>query len=276
MHFVLHCMMNVFSVKTMQKHLLYIWLGVSFLFLFGPGCKTLKNLGTGNAGARSAKAVLSKTEKEKVNFETISLTGKARLNMPMANLDNVSASYRVSIEKDNQILIRVSYLIEVARILVTRDSIFVQDKINKRLIACDFSIAESYTGLKADFEMIQDLLLGNFHQIPDEINLSAESKNPLIFLGQKAGTAFAYSIDPEINKVIKIKASNLSKNQASEIVYSDFEEIGGTQMPQTTSVTVTSPEVVSFSLEHRKVEINPSRSSFSLSSLNNYDREECP
>jgi hypothetical protein len=274
MHFVINRMMVRFLINIMQKHWLYLWVGMAFLLISGPGCKTLKNIG--NAGGKGGKSTLAKTKKERVDFKTISFSGKARLNMPTAAMENASASYRVSIEQDKQMLIRVSYFIEVARILITRDSIFVQDKINKKLIACDFSIAESYTGLQADFDMLQDILLGNYHQIPEEVKLSAESKNPLIFTGTAGGASFAYSIDPVINKVVKIQANNTDKKQASEIAYGEFESFGGTEMPQTTSISVTSPEVLSFSLEHRKVEINPSRISFKLSSLKNYDKEGCP
>lgn len=237
-------------------------------------CKGLKK-GGGQDVQKAWKTVLSNAEKESLDFKTLSLSGKAQLNIESMNLNNMGVSYRVSIEKDKRIWIRVSKIIEAARILATPDSLYVLDKINRRYIACDYSLAEEMTGLKMDFGVMQDLILGNFNPIPEDLSPGLITEKVQDFGGSAAGTNFTYKIDQQSFKVQKIQATNEALKQHTEITYGEFVEKGNTLMPQNTHIEMLSPEEVSIDLNHRKVEINPSDASFNFKVPSGYARSGC-
>ncbi|MDX2245218.1 MAG: DUF4292 domain-containing protein [Bacteroidia bacterium] len=253
----------------------FFWWSLIFMLLTFGACKGIKNTTDADSEGKGWRAVLSKTESEKVQFEELSISGRAILTIPKANIDGMSVQYRIFMAKDSLIMIRVSKIIEAARILITRDSVFVLDKINKTYIACDYQIAKEYTGLDADFSLLQDLLLGNYHPIPEKLIADKKVSNPRTFRGTESGTDFAYSIDTKIHKVVIIEAKNALKNQESQINYQDFEVNGGTEIPMTATVSVSSPEPLSFEFQHKKVQINPGDASFVLGSVENYEQRTC-
>lgn len=248
-----------------------------WIFVFGlmTGCKGLKNIGSDEADARGWKATLSKAEKEIIDFNGINISGKAMINMPKADLEGMSVKYRMAIIKDSVILIRLNKIIEIARVKITPDSIYVLDKINKVLITCDFSLAEEYTGLKADFGMIQDLFLGNYHQIPEKVMYDRTSSNPRVFRGTFNGTEFTYFINKDNFKVVKIETKNALKSQKSAIIYSGFDEYGGTLVPMNTLISVSAPETMSIEFEHQKFQLNPDQVYTSLGSVSAYEKTDC-
>lgn len=253
----------------------YFWWALILPLMTLSACKGLKNTTDAENLGSGWRAVLNKTEAETVKFDELTISGKAILNIPEANVSGMSVQYRINIAKDSLIVIRVSKIVEAARILITPDSVFVMDKINKTFMACDYQLATEYTGLEASFAMLQDMILGNYHPIPEKITADKKVTNPRIFRGMESGTDFAYSIDTKLHKVVTIEAKNALKNQESQITYQDFEANGGTTIPMTTRISVSSPSQVSFELQHKKIQINPGDVSFVLGSADNYDRILC-
>jgi len=237
-------------------------------------CKsTRKN--KGNVAERAWKTTLEKASKEKLAYQTLELNGKAVLDIPNMNLSNMGVNYRVSMEQGKRIWIRVTKIIEVARILARPDSLFVLDKINRKYIACDYKLAKEFTGLEMDFELMQDLLLGNFNPIPKDLSPGLKSEGQQIFTGKQAGSEFSYTINNLTNKVTQIQAINLGLKQNTKINYTDFNEQGKTLMPFQTLIEVSSPETLSVELSHRRVNLDPSDLSFSFNVSSGYEKSGC-
>lgn len=237
-------------------------------------CKGLRKAG-GTAEEKAWKTTLQNAEKETVTYNTLALSGRAQLNIPAMNLNNMGVSYRVSMDRGNKIWIKVSKVFEIARLLARPDSLFVLDKFNRRLMACDYQMAEEFTGLEMDFELLQDLLLGNFNPIPDDLSPGITEEGRQAFQGAKAGSAFKYLIDNQSYKVREIHAKNSSLNQETKITYSDFAEEGNTLMPFNALIELNSPDEASINLTHRKVDINPSEASFSFNVPSGYAKSGC-
>ena len=250
--------------------------GLLPLLLLLSGCGLFRGAAGGPAAEREAQALLRKTEAASLDFGQLSLSGRARLEMPGSDMENLSVTYRVHIAKDSLMLIRVIKFAEALRILVRPDSIFVLNKLDQTLTVVAFDAAETYTGLPADFGLLQDLLLGNFHPLPATLQPESRSGNPRRFLGESAGTRFIYSIDPQLHKLTGIEAHNEARNQQTAITYGDFTAEGGTQVPQTGKVAVLQPAPFSVEFEHKKIQIDPGDLSFSFSVPEGYQRREGP
>ncbi|MDX2285882.1 MAG: DUF4292 domain-containing protein [Bacteroidia bacterium] len=232
------------------------------------GTKTAAGDPTGGPG----RQVLVRAARETVAFRTVSMSGKMNVQAPAAGFENLSASYRLELAKDSLMLIRVTKIIEVMRILVTRDSIYVLDKINRTVMASGYAAARDFTGLDADFGVLQDLMLGNFHQVPEELELEKRGANPLVFRGSAAGTQFSYQLDPKTAKTLRVETSNPERNQATALFYGDFEPYGGTLVPMSGGVQVTLPDTFSFDFQHRKFELNPAGLTFNFEIPEDYTR----
>ncbi|RMG26158.1 MAG: DUF4292 domain-containing protein [Bacteroidetes bacterium] len=260
----------------MNKHLhfSYIILGLCLLGLLG--CKSGRGLIGKKEKVVSWKHTLEKTETERVQFQTLAISGKANVAFPSQNL-SMGLSYRLNMIKDSLIWIRISKLgIEGIRALITRDSIFVIDRTNNLYHVSNFQLAEKFTGLQGDFGMIQDLLLGNLHLVPpvDELKVEKKQTNPLIVTGEKSGTLFKYLIDSRLHKLTSMEAFNPIKGLHSVVTYGDFEAHGRTRMPLKTHIQVLAPDTLELEFQHRRVEINPERFSIKFNVPRSYERVE--
>ena len=237
-------------------------------------CKGLKK-NQGTLAEKAWKTTISNAAKERVEFKTLELSGKAQLDIEKMGVNNMGVSYRVSIEKDKRIWIRVSKLIEVARIL--QDLILFSSLIRSTVgtLPVIMHWAEDFTGLEMDFELLQDLMLGNFNPIPEDLSPGLQENGKQEFTGSKAGSDFTYTIDNSTYKVVDIKAVNKGLKQDTRISYSDFSEVASTLMPQNTKISVLSPEEISIDLSHRKMDLNPADPSFAFRVPSSYAKRGC-
>lgn len=242
------------------------------IILLFSGCKRLKELTGGNAGW---KAVEQKALEDHLDFTAVTLSGKARLNYPEGGFNNLSASYRINIVQDSLIMIRVIKLIEAARILITTDSVYIQNRISNQYIVCDFSIAEETLGLPADFGLIQDMLLGQYHPIPTDMAVVNKRGNPISFSGAAAGMDFLYALDSDIAKPVNIQASDSTEDRTVTISYEDFRESAEGKYPNGASIDVTGTDNLSVTFSHRKVSFSTDQSLASFDVPAGYTRIQC-
>lgn len=248
-----------------------LWLLPVILISFS-GCKSLKDI---TAGASSWKAVEKRALGEHLDFTAVTLSGKARVNYPEGGFNNLGASYRITILKDSVIMIRVIKLIEAARILITQDSIYVQNRISNQLIVCDFGLAEQAIGLPADFGLIQDLLLGQYHPIPSKMTPVQKRGNPKTFQGVAAGMNFTYSLDSDLAKPINILAIDPVAERNVSLAYADFQKSDYGIYPNDGNIDVSGAEELSVTFTHRKVTFSEDRSLASFDVPSGYTKIPC-
>ncbi|GEM_PF-2136437 len=258
----------------MNKHLFSRYLIVLCLSLTLATCKSTKGLFADKDAKNSLKQALAKVEAERVDYESVAIVGRANVEVPSQKL-KVGLSYRLNMYADSLIWLRISKLgIEGARILITKDSIFAIDRANNQIHVSDFSLAEKYTGLSADFEILEDLFLGNLHLIPAYNSMGLDNKNDNIhiFNGRKSDTDFSYAINQSLQKLIAMEVIKLGDSLHTKVSYSNFEKYGGTQMPQRTEIEIIAPEPMKIEFNHRRVDINPERISFKFNMPRSYER----
>ncbi len=235
------------------------------------GCKTTKSVAGGKSD-RVVKSALEAAKAENLVFESLMISGKAEIDVPAQNL-NMVVSYRAQILRDSLMLVRFTkFGFEALRMLVTQDSIYVLNKTNNTYQVSGYGLAAKFTGLDANFSLIQDLLLGNLHLIPEQFNTLHLPNKDWEFKGEKAGTNFTYVLSGEDFKPVSIITDNTTRQQHSSISYEDFKEVSNTQMPQKSRLEVTAPQLFTLGLEHTKVELNPQNLTFSFEIPDGYQR----
>ena len=234
---------------------------VLFLALTMGACKALKEAKNSTGIPKKLDKTLTLVEGKNPQYQTLTISGKARLDVPKEGV-NVRLSYRMNMIKDSLIWIRVSKLgVEAVRVLIKRDSIYALDNLSERYIRSGFEPANKYTGLDLDFDLLQDLLLGNLQMIPNRVDERPSTRNDslLVLFGSENGTGFTYTLDKDWLKLIKIHALNPSLLQETEISYGGFQAFGKGLLPHEGSIEVSQPEKIGLDFTHSRVRVNPEK-----------------
>jgi len=131
-----------------------------FISLFSTtACKSVKTAQGVRLKVRSSEYLLEKLHAQ--NLEVEWLSAKARITFN-DNGKSRKASANIRMRKDSVIWMNVKKLgVEGARILITPDSVYIVDRINKQYAITDFSFIENEYHLPANFKVLQNLILGN-------------------------------------------------------------------------------------------------------------------
>ena len=155
-----------------NKRYLHIWILIAviawpFIF-FNTGCKSTKRVATAVTTSppkpledRSVQDLLEKLEKN--SFKPEYLSAKASVVMKEGESET-SFNITMRCKRDSIIWISISPLlgIEVARVLVTPDSVKFIDRIHGKYQASSFETINKILQLKVNFEIVQCILQGNF------------------------------------------------------------------------------------------------------------------
>ena len=140
----------------MKKYLVVLILA-PFLIL---GCKTMqKGQEITLKKSKSEKFLLKKMIENQVDAE--SMAAKARVTVSdEAGVTKFTANFQW--KKDSLIWMNFKKVsVEAARVLITPDSIFIIDRLNKKYIVEDFNFAQREFNLPTGFQGLQAFLLGN-------------------------------------------------------------------------------------------------------------------
>jgi len=252
------------NVKTLW--LVCLLLGLLF------GCKSRKLVDESRVSKKDAQKAFALALEKRPQFKTMSLAGKAEADILKENL-SANFNYRIHLFNDSLIWMRFSKLgIEAVRILITRDSVFMRNNLEETYQKAGYDLAKEFTGLDVNFDMLEDLILGNVYQIPKTVNFTEEYVSPLVYSGKAVGTTFYYSIDLKNTKLVQLEAINPMQKQHTIMQYGDFESYGSTLVPQSGKLTVISPEDVRVSFRHNRITLNPESLSANFSIPQSYKR----
>ncbi|MGB0884855.1 MAG: DUF4292 domain-containing protein [Chitinophagales bacterium] len=126
------------------------------LVLLTSACKTTK-VNSSKLPKTNSKKLNSIVQKNNFDFEYFS--NKARVNF---NKQSFTANFRM--KKDSVIWISLTgpFNIEGARIIITKNKFKMIDKLGRKYYNKPISYLENFIPIKADFKLIEDLILGNF------------------------------------------------------------------------------------------------------------------
>lgn len=162
--------------------------------------------------ANDVRSRIAAIRSKQVTFNTFS--GKAKTKLAFNGNDNdVTLNIRVS--RDQKIWISVTAIagIEVARALITPDSILVRNNFQGVYLKKPFSYVYTYASKQVNFKTLQSLLVGN--AIPELVNENATYKP------EGTNTAVTGTLQDLIYKLLlgpdmKVTQTNLSNQAAAQ------------------------------------------------------------
>lgn len=163
--------------------------------------------------------------------------------------------------------------IEAARMLVTADSFYVYDRINKQLTFGSVDDAQQYIPLVVTLDDAFENLLGIIS--PDngtEWTVTADSS---LYYLRDTSTNRLYMVDPSIWRVIRYEQRGDEGDLIEERLFSDFDRIDGVYLPRRVIIR-RPPDDVSANLYYRDLNLNPKSLTFSLDVSSGTKRVQVP
>jgi hypothetical protein len=226
------------------------------------GCKTRKMVSApvtttppvvvDNSKANTIAAIKSR----QLNFNTFSGKADAELNI---DNDNRGVAMNIRIDKGKRIWVSITALfsIEVARALITPDSIKIMNKLQGVYLKKPFSYIHSYAGKQVNYTTLESLLTGN--AVPEFLSLNADlqkTDNNIALSGKLEQLLYKMVFNPDM-KVSQLNLSNNEQQQSLQVINSNFVLVEGRTLPSQINIASTLKEKkISVKLEYSKVELD--------------------
>jgi len=226
-------------------------------------CKAKKEIVVAPVAKAETKKDNSKAEAltllntKQLKFNTLTLKAKATLDISGKSND-VTMNFRIK----NQETIWVSItalggMAEVARALITPDSIKIINRLESQYIKKPFSYIYTFTNKQVNFNTLQAVLTGNAMNafLTEKSDLKQES-GVWVVSGNKENLDYKLLF----NTLFKVAETNLndSKNgQALKVTYGDYQKLNESLFPSKLQInTLSDAKKINIDLEFIKIDGN--------------------
>lgn len=223
---------------------------------------------------KNSKA-LSKYVKEN-EFDFVWVMAKANVETLIDGKEE-NFDIRVNIRKDSAMLITIQYLlgIQVAKILITRDSVKVRIDVKKQYFKGDFNYINDMLNADLDYDVLQAVLFGNsaeFYEdddlklkpVTDRENchylLSTERKRRLRKLQSGENdlkkALQILTLNPDNYKIIKNEFSDPATNRSFIANYKNFTQKDSVYAPYHVDIDIVAEKKASVKIDYVRIEKN--------------------
>jgi hypothetical protein len=196
---------------------------------------------------------------------------KVSVNSDINNQTN-AFSANLRIKKDSAIWISISPAlgIEVARALITPDSLKFINRINGTYFKGDYKYLNELLQIEVNFKMIQAILLGNTYLHYSIEQYISDRENTELVLSTLKKRKIRREIDVEIpqiltqeiwfsslqNKIVRMEMQDYRPIRKFTVNYLQFEKVDDLNMPNKLIITAQADKQVKIDLEYSRMTIN--------------------
>jgi hypothetical protein len=271
----------------MIKYFVKIIAGVLLLYV-ADGCRSTKKLQTAinkrdtnlviSGGVTSpdslnnAANILQSLDTNRIKFTTLSAKIKVEYEDKNGKQPDFNAFVRLYKDSVLWISISATFLsIEAFRILVTKDSIIIVNKLNKKVEYHSFSYVEDIAQIPLNFSTLQDLIIGNPIYVGDSIVAFRQTENHILVgtVGKFFKNLLTVSDQGHLIERCKMDDINIGRNRTADLTYGGYEKNNGVSFATYREITVAEKTKVDISLVFKQYEFNKELS-FPFSIPRNY------
>ena len=251
---------------------------ISITILLAVSCKTSRKVQTSettyyNASGlkhENATLLLSKLKKRKLDYKWIS----AHFALEM-DVDSIHTSFggTVRIRKDSIIWMTISPLlgIEVARVLLNRDTAMFIDKVHDKYFKGNYDYIDSLLDDDVDYELVQSVMVGsNMDFYSDTARLKGyfDGQNYLLStvprrkikrilfrnlnIRAKSDVQFIW-FDPKDYHINRIRVEDFVNHRTFDAFYSDFQQVDSVIFPSHIQYVIQAEKTIKIDLEYKKI-----------------------
>jgi hypothetical protein len=188
---------------------------------------------------------------------------------------NYDVNATIRMYKDSAIWISANAVlgIEAIRVLVTKDSVKLMNKLEKTYTARSIDYLQEVTELPLGLGILQDLLIGNPVYLDSNVVSYARSDNAIsiISLGQWFKNQLTLGEPARTVQRIKLDDADVSRSRTAELLYSDYQSKDRLKFATKRRITVSDKKKLDISLDFKNYELGDDVS-FPFSVPKNFER----
>lgn len=238
----------------MNKNIFYI----IFLSAVIVSCKTKIVSSSEVAVAKPSKEIIASYYENSFNEQTIN----ARLKAVYKDSDNLQTiTIKLRVEKDSVIWMSGTMLgIPLAKILITQSEVLFYEKLNKTYFKGDFELLSNFLGTKVDYDIVQNLLVGEaLLDLHNKKHTVEVDNNKYLLAPKKQEQAFdiLFWLNPQGFKVNKQEIRQPIEQQRLTVIYDEYQKVSAVEFPRTINISAVDKTNRTFiDLEYKSVEFN--------------------
>lgn len=289
--------MIVSLIKHPEKFVLMV---LCTVLLFTVSCKTKKQIqqvpvvqaedsiqGKCRLTFKTSKVLTKHIKENELEYNTI--YAKADVETTIDEEDH-NLDIRVRGRKDSAIWISIQAigLVDIAKLLITRDSVKMVVYVKKQYFKGDFNYINQVLNADLDFDLIQAALFGNSADFDDDDNklkpsadrtnchylLSTERKRKLkritSGIDSLKRSLQTMTLDPETFKIIQNDFEDATTNRSFHANYDKFNAKDSVFAPHHVNIEIRAEKKITLKINYVRIEINQPQK-FTLSIPKNYD-----
>lgn len=223
---------------------------------------------------KSARTLSKHVKEKEFKFEWV--YAKANVES-LVDEKEESFDIKVKIRKDSAMLISIQYLLglEVAKVLITRDSVKFVNYIQKTYFKGDFAYINDLLNADIDYDVLQAVLFGNSAEFYDEDEtklkpvtdrqnchymLSTERKRKLkkiqIGTSEIKNALQTLTLNPDNYKILKNEFVDPSTNRKFIANYSNFTQKDSVYAPYHVDIDIVAQKKASLKIDYVRIEKN--------------------
>ncbi|MGX5820144.1 DUF4292 domain-containing protein [Chitinophaga lutea] len=208
-----------------------------------------------------SREIVEKIRGNRIEFKTMAAEMKMDYDDDKGKrMNNLTVNVRM--QYDSVIWLRVSGMagIEGARILVTRDSVKVLNKLEGTITLRNTEQAKDMLKMDLNLTALQDLIAGNAVFLPDSITGVVRTPSVISFAALQKDLVCLFNVFADDYEVQQVKVADRDSTAANprvmELTYGDRRTVDGRRMAFQRKIYVEEKSVVKVSLDFRKVEFD--------------------
>lgn len=253
----------------MNSRLLLCWV-ISSVLLFTSCKKTNVPLASSQPGTEVGSG-------KNLNFQYLSAKGRMQFEEEDGK---VTSGVSVRLLKDSIIWISVvpGFGIEAARVKITRDSVFMVNRLQRNYFTGDYSLLKEKFKVDVNFDLVQAILLGNYVSNPAG-NEKVITQTPLQHLRQEVNNLLIDQfLDVSTAKLKKLTIKDQKTKNSINVDYSNFEQIGTQHFAKNSLIVVQQNQGEKsagaiVTIEYNKVNLDEEVLAFPFSVPSGYTRK---
>jgi hypothetical protein len=266
------CIIRLKQLNFLRKAFLPVLLG---LLLFS-SCKTTRkvvDIPSVQVKLKGADVVQVFDSVTANQFKFAYLAAKATVDYTDKSGETQSFDVNMRMRYDSAIWISITPLlgIEVARVILDKDSLKIMDRVHKTFMARDYVFLEELLKTTVNFEMVQAVVIGNYfpYQKADKIKsvyedepyviLSSMNKRRMKRVLEENDPAKPVVQDFWIDGNFRIAKSKITDDKLDRWVmasYMNFTEVGGKLFPNDLVVSISSSSPTIIKIAYNKLTVD--------------------
>lgn len=208
------------------------------------------------------KNLITLVKSRKIDYQTFSAKIKVDYEDTRGKQPNLLANVRMI--KDSVIwisAIATVFNIEAFRVLITRDSVFVLDKINKKYQKRSINYLSELTEIPFNLPTLQNLIVGNPVFFSDSVLSFAKNENKILLSTFNEPFKHLLTLIGSDRTLVhsKLDDLNFNRNRTADITYADFmryANIPTLLFPTTREIVLSEKNKLDIQLDFKQFDFN--------------------